>query len=159
VAPGEGGVIGALLAAGKAVLGAAAGIPWWVWPMVGLALLLSLQTLRLADAHADIAAEQLKAAAVERDVADYKTRIAAQAAVDNAKALDDLKAWQAMTEAAQAARLARLQSDNDDLNRRLEAIDHAPDDQDGAVAPVLCDSLVGLHLATGCTAAGAAAGG
>jgi hypothetical protein len=156
-------MLASLLAAGKTLLGLgtkAAGLaPWWVWPMAGLALWAIVQTARLGTAHVELAQAEARYRTELASQAEYQKRITQAAADANRKALDDLKAWQVLTEAAQAARLARLQSDNDDLNRRLEAIDHAPDDHDGAVAPVLCDSLVGLHLASACTAAGAAAGG
>jgi hypothetical protein len=100
--------------------------------MAGLALWAIVQTARLGTAHVELAQAEARYRTELASQAEYQKRIAQAAADANRKALDD---------------------------RRLEAIDHAPDDHDGAVAPVLCDSLVGLHLASACTAAGAAAGG
>lgn len=125
--------------------GVARKVPLWVWPLIAIALLAGLQTLRLE--HARTSTAQLQA-----EFADYQKRIAAQAAADQQKASDAFKAWQAMSDAAAAARIVRLQRENADLNQRLMEISNAPPEQDGPVADVLCASFSRLWHAPACTA-------
>ena len=132
----------AALSFAKTVFG---GVPFWVWPIVALGILAGVQTVRLSAAHANLATEKLS-------FVTYKAAIATQAAVDNAKAIDALKAYHAMTDAAQAARVARLQAENAELQSRLMEIANVPPEQDGPVSDVLCASLVRLRLATTCAA-------
>ncbi len=120
-------------------------LPLWLWPLIALAVLLGVQTLRLQ--RSDSALAQQRAA-----FADYRTRIAAQAALEQRQAIAALKAWQAMTDAATAARLVRLQQENADLNQRLMEIQNAPPEQDGPVADVLCASFSRLWHAPACAA-------
>ena len=107
---------------------------------------IGVQTVRLANAHAELATAQLA-------FANYMTDVTTQAALDNAKAVDELKAWQAMNDAAVAARMVALQAANQDLNKRLAEIKNAPPDQDAPPTAELCNSLVRLRLARSCATA------
>jgi hypothetical protein len=121
------------------------GVPFWVWPIVALALFAGVQSLRLEHAKAALATAQ---AAFD----SYKAQIATQAAADNAKAIDALRAAQAWYDAAVAARVARLQRENAELQKRLEEIAHVPPEQDGPVADVLCAVFSRLWRNPACAA-------
>lgn len=123
------------------------GVPWWVWPIVGLGLLAGLQTIRLEHAKASYATEHA-------NFAEYQKRIAQQAAIDNQKAIEALRTWQAMTEAAQAARIDRLQRENAELQTTLSEIRNAPAEKDGPVAVVACEYFSRLWGQQACPAAG-----
>ena len=121
------------------------GVPLWVWPIVALGIFAGVQTIRLEHAKAATATTQ---AAFD----SYKAQIATQAAADNDKAIEALKAAQAWNDAAVAARVARLQSENAELQKRLEEIANVPPAQDGPVSDVLCATFSRLWRARACAA-------
>lgn len=107
------------------------GVPLWVWPIAALALFAGVQTIRLEHAKTAIAATQSAF-----DI--YKAQIATQAAADNAKAIEALKAAQAWNDVAVAKRLADAQTENAKLQAELMEIRNAPRENDAPPSRNAC---------------------
>jgi hypothetical protein len=127
-------VTAALSLAWSVVRGVLGGVPLWVCPIVMLGLFAGLQSLRYEHARS-------ATATIAADYAEYRARVAQATAAANARAVLEAQSIQLWQDAAVAAKLARLQRENDALNQRLQEIADAPADQDGPVAAVLRQSI------------------
>lgn len=106
----------------KAALALIGRVPLLAWACLGLAVLLGLQTLRLSEAHTDVATAKAETAKVGKDFATYRETQERQAR----QALETLQRDAALTakkrqEAADAEHLARKAAEADAARLRQSA--------------------------------------
>lgn len=113
------------------MLGLLRAVPLWGWGLLALGALLVVQTVRLANSHAEVAE-------VRAEYVKYQADIAKQAAADNQHTIDVMLAQRALEDVIAAGREKRQEQEKADLEKQLEEIRNAPREGDAPMSRNAC---------------------